>query len=143
MRNGFSLIEVLLSIALIGILAGLSLPVYTGYVTRNDTQIAAVTLAQAYRHAQSLARSGKHDTAWGVHGENGSITVFTGSDYTTRNTDYDEKTEISSAIGFSGTDTVIFEKFTGTPDTTANVTLSSVQGGTKTVSLNEKGMVQQ
>jgi type IV pilus assembly protein PilE len=143
MQRGFSLIELLLSIALIGILAGLSVPVYSGYVTRNDTQIAATTLTQAYRHAQQLARAGYRDTAWGVHVANGAITVFSGPSYVARLTGWDEISTISTAIGVSGATDIVFAKLTGLPNTTTTVTLSSTVGGTKTITLNETGMVQQ
>lgn len=143
MQRGFSLIEVLLSITLIGILAGLSLPVYSGYVAHNDTHITAATLAQAYRHAQTFARSGEGDSAWGVHAISGSITVFKGSSYATRDTDYDEVFSVSSALAISGLSDVVFDKLTGNPDTTGSVIISSTTGGTSVISINEKGMVQQ
>lgn len=143
MQRGFSLIELLLSIALIGILAGLSMPVYSGYVAHNDAHITAAALAQAYRHAQALARAGEGDSTWGVHVVSGSITVFKGASYAARDTDYDELFSVSSGLGISGTSDTVFDKLTGNPDAAGSVTISATAGSTRVITINEKGMVQQ
>jgi len=143
MSQGFSLIEMLLSIALIGVLAGLSVPVYSGYVGHNDVHIAAQTVTQAYRHAQQYARSGEGDSEWGVRVVNGSVTVFKGGSYATRDTAYDEEFVLSQGMSVSGIEECVFTKMTGNPTVTGEVFLSSNAGISRVISVNEKGMVQQ
>jgi prepilin-type N-terminal cleavage/methylation domain-containing protein len=55
--RGFTLIEILLSVALIGILAGLSLPVYQAFQVKNDLSVAVDTVVQSMRRAQMLSRA--------------------------------------------------------------------------------------
>ena len=45
--RGFTMIEVMLSLAIIAVLAGISTPIYQSFQVRNDLDIAAVTIAQS------------------------------------------------------------------------------------------------
>jgi len=47
-KRGFTLPELLLSVAIIGALAGLSLPVYRSLMMKNDLDIAANTVAPSF-----------------------------------------------------------------------------------------------
>ena len=137
---GFTLLELLLSVALISALAGLSLPVYRTLLSKNDLDIAAVTTAQSLRRAQALSQSVDGDTTWGVKAQNGSIVLFKGVSFTTRDTNFDETFDVPTTIGVSGITEVVFTKFTGVPQTTGALTFTT-ESDTKTVTLNTKGMV--
>ena len=139
--NGFSLIEVLLSVGIISILAGLSLPVYMSFQNRNDLDIAATSLASALRRAQVYTRGGHGDSQWGVSVQSGQITLFKGSSYVSRDTSYDEINTMPTSITLSGDGEVVFTKLTGTPDSATSTTLTSINNDTRTVAINAKGMV--
>lgn len=139
-QQGFSLIEVLLAIALIALLSGLAAPVFLRLQTKNDLDLAAVSLAQSLRRAQVLAQAVDGDTSWGVKAQNGSIVIFKGVSYTARDTLYDESFDLPAGISPSGTTEYVFSKFTGLPQTTGSVTLST-ESDTQTVTLNAKGIV--
>ncbi len=139
-RHGFTLLELLLSVAVISALAGLSLPVYRTLLSKNDLDIAAVTVVQTARRAQVLSQSVDGDATWGVKIQSGSIVLFKGTSYALRDTLLDETFDLPGSIGVSGTTEYVFSKFTGFPQTTGTATLAT-SNDTRTVTINEKGMV--
>lgn len=137
---GFTLLELLLSVAIIGILAGLSLPVYRSMQTRNDLDNSVVTTVQTLRRAQVLSQANEGDSAWGVKLLSGNIVLFKGATYATRDTSLDELYDLQSSISISGTSEYVFAKLTGDPNASGSITLTSIDGS-RTVTINEKGMV--
>ena len=139
--SGFTLIEMLLSIAALAIIAGIGVPVYQSLQVRNNLDIAATTLAQDYRRAQTLAQASDGDTSWGVSVGSTTITVFKGLSYATRDASYDELSDLSGSITPTGVLSVVFAKFTGLPQTTGTTTLTSNTNEVRTVYLNAKGTI--
>jgi prepilin-type N-terminal cleavage/methylation domain-containing protein len=138
--RGFTLLEVLLSVALIGVLAGISLPIYNSFLARNDLDITAQQVAESFRRAQIYSRGMKDDFAWGVNIQPTSVILFRGTNFATRNTAYDEPISLPG-ITASGLSEVQFAKLTGLPNTTGTVTLTTNNGQTKQVVINAQGMV--
>lgn len=141
-NQGFSLIEMLLSVTIIGVLAGLSLPIYGSFQNRNDLDITAESTANALRRAQTYARGSKDDSQWGVEVQSTAITLFKGTSFASRDTTYDETITVASTVGVSGSLTeVLFSKLSGAPSTTGDITLTAITNDVRTVSINAKGMV--
>ena len=138
---GFTLIEMILSIAIIAIIAGISAPVYQSFQVRNDLDIAAVSVAHSLRRASALSQSVDGDISWGVALQSGSITLFKGASYALRDAAYDEIFEVPASITPSGLSEVIFTKFTGLPTSTGTITLTSNANETRTITINAKAMV--
>jgi len=141
MKNGFTLIEVLLSIALITVLAGVAVPTYFTLFAKNDLDVAKNQVAQSLGRAAFLSLSSDGDTTWGVKILTGSVIIFKGANYAGRDVDYDEIYSISSSIIISGLTEFVFNKLTGLPQTTGSITLTSVNGDTRTITINSKGTV--
>ena len=139
-NQGFTLLELLLSVAIISALAGLSLPVYRTLIAKNDLDVAATTIASSLRRAQILSQSVDGDTTWGVKAQSGSITLFKGTSFATRDTDFDELFDLSTAIAVAGVSEIVFTKFTGLPQTTGSINLSTEADG-RSVTVNEQGTV--
>lgn len=139
--RAFTLLEVLLSVAALTVIAGISLPIYQSFQVRNDLDIAATTVAQSCRRAAVLAQASDGDTNWGVHIQPGSIVLFQGTIYAVRNETFDEIFTMPTSIMPSGMSDVVFEKFTGMPMTTGTTTLTSSTNETRTITINAKGMV--
>ena len=139
-QAGFTMVELLLSVVIIGLLVGLSAPVYLSFSSRNDLDIGAQAIADSLRRAQSYARAVRDDTQWSVQIQTGSSTLYQGTTYATRNTAEDE-TNTMSNITVSGLSNVQFTKLTGAPNTTGTVTLTGANNETRTVTINAEGMV--
>lgn len=141
MQRGFTLIEILLSVAIITLLLGLSLPVYESFVRRNDLDLTTQNIVSVIRRAQLYARSADEDSEWGVRASPTSLTLFKGSTYATRNTAFDEVVTIPASMSASGTTDVVFAELTGSPSVAGSYTLTSTTNDTRTVTINAKGMV--
>ncbi len=139
-RSGFTLVEILLSIALIGIITGIGAVVYQQLQGRNDLDLAATAVAQSMRRAQVLSRAMDGDTSWGVRVNTGSVILFQGTAYAARVIAYDETTAISPALIGAGFTEVVFAKLTGLPLSTGTLTLTG-PNGVRTLTLNAQGTI--
>ena len=139
--GGFTLIEMLLSVAALAIIAGIGVPVYQSLQVRNDLDIAATTLAQGYRRAQVLSQASDGDTTWGIYVQSGSITLYKGASYAARDSSLDETFDLPGSITPSGVAEVVFTKFTGLPQTSGTTTLTSNINETRNINVNAKGTI--
>ncbi len=139
-KYGFTLLEVMLSIAIVAILTSTTAPVSRFLLAKNDLDVAVVTTAQSLRRAQLLAQTVEGDSTWGTKIQNGSVTIFKGSSYASRDTLYDETFELVDVIVPSGTTEFVFSRVYGEPIATGSVTLTS-SSDVKTLTINYKGTV--
>jgi len=137
---GFTLIEVLVSISIIAILAGISVPAYKVLQEKNNLETAKITITSALRRAQVLAQASKDDSEWGLHIEAGQGTIFRGADYSSRDIQSDENFSLSLQVAFSGLSDIIFSKLFGFPQTNGAITLTNANE-TKDITINQKGLI--
>ncbi len=141
-QRGFTLLEVLLSVGIITVLAGISIPVYMSFNNRNDLDLAAQSLADSLRRAETYSRGVSNDSQWGVEIQTGAITLFKGAVFSSRDTSYDEVTILPGSFAVSGLNEVVFAKLSAAPSATGNISLTSSNlNETRTVTINAKGMV--
>ena len=138
---GFTLLEVLLSVAIIGLIAGLGTPIYQSFQVRNDLDVATNTVAGSLRRAQVLSQAVDGDTSWGLYVQSGAITLFQGLSYVSRDASFDEVFDLPRSITPSGISEIVYNKFTGEPKTIGTVTLTSNANETRNVTINEKGTI--
>jgi len=138
---GFTLLEVLLSVTIITLLVGISLPVYASFVRRNDLDIAVQDMAASLRRAEAYARAVQGDAVWSVRVQSSSFTLYRGTDFAARNTAYDETVDLPDTVTPSGLSDVQFAKLTAAPNTTGTITLTSTTNDIRTITVNAKGMV--
>lgn len=137
---GFTLVEILLSLALLAGLAGLTLPVYQSFQNRNNLRTSTLSVVDSLRQARSFARANQHDAGWSVRITNGEVLLFAGDDYVNRNADYDRPVVLPETLNPSGQTTYYFAPVTGYVDDTGSVTLELLEEETN-VTVNEKGMI--
>ena len=139
-RRAFTLIELMLSISIIVVIAGVTIPVNQLLHVKNDLEMATISVSQVIRRAQMLARDGAGDSPWGIKLQSGSATLYKGASYDTRDASFDENTTFPSTIPTSGLDNVNFSKIYGTPQTGGAIKLE-IKPYEKNITINEKGTV--
>jgi prepilin-type N-terminal cleavage/methylation domain-containing protein len=137
-NSGFTLLEIILVIALISILTGITIPVYQSYQNRNDLESTLSLVKHLLSKAQLMSQASVLDSSWGVHLEQYEITLFRGSDFSSRDTTFDQTTQVYGGSVVDGE--VVFEKFTGhTTTTDIDITNSNE---TLVVNINQNGIAE-
>ena len=137
--NGFSLVEVIVVIAVIGSLLAISAPVYRGVQTRYDFDLALDVVRIATARAQVLSQGASHDSSWGVSFFSNKAIVFKGSSFSGRDQGFDEIYSIPAGLSLSGTTELSFIKNSGFLPTSSTLILSN-SSRTKTLTINTKGV---
>jgi prepilin-type N-terminal cleavage/methylation domain-containing protein len=138
---GFTLLEVLLSVLIISLLAGIGAPIYETFVRRNDLDITTQSVADAIRRAETYARGNNGDSVWSVEFQPTVVTLFKGTTFSGRDTSYDETISLPGSISFAGLSEIQFAKLSGAPNNTGTLTYISTTNDTRVITVNAKGMV--
>ncbi len=141
-KPAFSLIEILLVLATIGILAVVAIPLSRYFQVKNNLDIAVNTFVQTMRRSQTLSQNVDGDITWGVYIQNNSITLFKGGSYAGRDENFDENFGISPNITISGNQEIVFNKFSGESQTTGTTTLTTLNNESRDVVINNKGIIE-
>jgi type II secretory pathway pseudopilin PulG len=139
--RGFTLLEILLSISVIIVIGGIGIPIYHNLQIKNDLNDTAYRLVQMSRRAQALSRAEKNDSSWGVYIGEGSITLFQGQDYASRDAQYDETFEHSPAVTFSGDNEYTYTKQDGRLPSPVSLQMQAANENTVDVGINEMGNI--
>lgn len=133
--------EILLSVALIGILTGVSIPIYLSFQTKNDVDITTNTLISALNQAKVRSQAGEGDDQWGVKVDADQLTLFKGGNYSARDSSFDEVYIIKGNISFQDTPEIVFERRSGELSTSYSITIAGPFSESRTVTVNEKGTI--
>lgn len=147
--RGFSLLELLIVIAIIALLGGVGSTYYRGFVKSIELQSISKTLGEDLRYARSKAMIGEGGVKWGVH----VVNVSGGSQYYelfSTPTNYAggtviSTTTLSTGLTFSdpssGTNKdIIFSKISGNPVASTTVVIES-EGKYSTTTISSIGTV--
>lgn len=80
MRAGFTMIEVVLVLAILSILSGISIPAMIGMRDRITVRLAAIETSQALNDARSMALCAARRTAVRMDASRNTVTVYSGAD---------------------------------------------------------------
>jgi prepilin-type N-terminal cleavage/methylation domain-containing protein len=143
-RAGFTIIELLLTIAILGVISGISIPTYIQYQQTNDISLAAENVTEGINRACILSQLGEQDSGWGYSIVNGVL--FKGASYASRDASFDELYPVFERVSVSGPAEIAFQKLTCTPSVAGiiffqignNTTEVLVQSGGTIVRANDK-----
>lgn len=135
-RRGFSLIEVVLVVSLVGAVAGVGIPLYRDYQIRNDLNLATEQVTQGLARARLLSQAAQNDGSWGFYAPAGVL--YKGDSYATRDPLYDETYPMPSTIKIKGLMEVNYDKIVGTPDATGNITLTTINDDERNILIEVK-----
>lgn len=156
MRRGFTIVELVIVVAILGIVSLLSLPLLAGDPTRKDVSLYAGEAMDAIREAQFSAMSGKNNARFGVHFETTQFVFFQGAAYSSSDANNvvhalpGRVTVTAVSLSPGGACTVAtgtgncdlhFASRKGIPTETGTITLSGDDGTARTISINAAGMV--
>lgn len=140
-RKAFTLLEIMLTIAIISIISAASAPVFQRLQVSNDLENSTYTVVQVLRQAKSFASASDQDSNWGLRLENNQIILFKGTSYALRDPAFDEVTALPLSLTLSGLNEIIFQKQSGLPQTTGNIILSTQINESDTISINASGRI--
>jgi hypothetical protein len=126
---------------MISILAGLSLPFYNNLMAKNAIAVSRQAVSRSFHRAQYLSRAVDGDSTWGIKLLDGQIVVFRGATYAGRNTAYDEVTNLSSGVTFTGNTEIVFSKLYGLPDNTTSINIAGPNNTTLEITVNSHGIL--
>jgi len=146
--NGFTVIEILLVIAIIGVMAGLSAPYLGSFLARNELRNESLKIVDSLRRARNQTMAGVEDKIWGVHFESGKYVVFAGSSYSAADP-LNDAVDLPAVLTFSvinftgGGNDVVFSQPYGETLNYGTTTIQNDSGDSRTIVINQAGMAQE
>jgi prepilin-type N-terminal cleavage/methylation domain-containing protein len=137
--RGFTLLELIIVIALIVPLAAMGIPVYTHFQIQSQLDSTTHEIVHTLRTAQQKARAGEQNRSWGV-----SFTASSYTEYADGDSSFDVSTSLPSSIHLSGLSAVTFDRLTGETTNTGTITVSANSiNKSHTISINQYARIQQ
>jgi len=116
-------------------------PVAVNFYKSQILSEASDGILSILRSAQNQATFGKNNSDFGIKILSSSYILFEGSSYASRTTSKDASFNISTGVTTTGTDEIVFTNFTGIPNATGSITITS-GNETKIIDINAQGHVQ-
>jgi len=144
---GFTIIEVVIAIAIVGVMASLSVAYFNSFLARNELQNESLKIVDSLRRARSQSMARQEDSQWGVHFESNKYVLFKGSVYSAVDS-YNEEITLPdvltiSAITFNGGGSeVVFSKITGETLNFGTTTIQNDLGESKNILINSYGTIE-
>lgn len=128
--------EILLVVSILGMLGGVSIPMYRDFQIRSDLDSSTEQVTQGLARARLKAQAGEMDSSWGFYIPAGIL--FKGESYETRDTTYDETFPMPSTITSTGPTEITYSKLVGAPSATGSITLTTLNTEQRTILIEVK-----
>ena len=86
-NKGFTLVEIIVAITILGLMAGISLTAFSGFLKRENLSSDASALAGALREARSRTLASVKGSQYGVKIDADRFTIFQGSSFSAETAD--------------------------------------------------------
>ena len=141
-KSGFTFVEVLITLGIIGFLIGLAIPFYQTFYISNQLDNTSTELIQTLRRAQLKAMASEEYQTFGVHLEQRKFVLFKGTSYNP-NDSYNEFTELPNTLTLTANTgpEVFFNYLKGETTNTATIIITSSNNRSQTLSINEVGKI--
>lgn len=136
-HKGFTAVETLLTLGIIAITTGVSVPLFRTYQLRSDLDTAVEQAKHALERAQVLARAGQNDSMWGYAASEGVL--FQGEAFAIREPASDEFYVVPGTVHVSGLPEVVFQRVSGEPMTIGEIVYEAGNGERRIVSVTAEG----
>ncbi len=140
--KGFTLIEILIVLVIFGLLVLFTVPLGAQFLKTAHFLASIDEVVGTLRNARDRSLSQDRDSAFGVYVTPTTHTLFKGNSFLTRDPLFDEVHELPAGVSASGLSEVVFAKYTGMPNVTGNIVLTS-DVGARTISINSAGRIAQ
>lgn len=148
-KTGFTLIEILIVIAILSVLFGISIQIFSSMTKAQSLDKDVENVYSALLRARNQTINGESGSNYGIYFASSSVTSFRGTTYTPEAAGnevflFANKTYISSTNLTGGVVDMYFKKISGQPTATGTIvfkisTDSSLQ---KTILINGTGLVE-
>jgi len=136
---GFTILEIIITSALITAIASLGITVGLDVYRSSTLSAERDVMVSALQKTRNFAMTNIGESDHGLYIENNKHTIFRGSSYEARSTDYDIEIINSSRFTSSGTLEFVFEAVSGDGLVTGTTSLTDERGVVRTISVNEEG----
>ncbi len=145
--HGFTLIEILIVVSLFVVMSAIVAISLSRYTQTQALAGVAVAIVSSLEDARSRTLSSRGGSQYGVHLEDGSLTLFKGETYAAGNADnevtpLDPRAHITLSINGGGSD-VVFERLSGETNDYGTITVALASDATvfKTITLQRTGLL--
>jgi prepilin-type N-terminal cleavage/methylation domain-containing protein len=144
--KGFTLPELLITIAIIVIISAAAIPIYGNLQVKSQINESTSLIIQTIRTAKEKSMVRVNSSGHGVWFAADSFTLYAGSSYTGRDTDYDRRQEVDPSVTIATTlpgGEINFSKSFGEPDSVGDITLTHDTGEVRVIDINSLGVVEE
>jgi prepilin-type N-terminal cleavage/methylation domain-containing protein len=143
MSRGFTLVEVLLVIMIIGLLSSASWAYFAAFRENVVLNESVSSILAALDTARSKTLAGEKASAWGVHFDNQQVIIFQGLVYSSGAPGndpivLDNKIEVTEVLVGGGND-IVFKRLTGETDNFGTITVSLMNNPDKVKQIRIEG----
>lgn len=140
--KGFTIIELIISMAVFTIVAIAAFPAYHAFQANSDFNSGFYTVVDVARRAQELSRAIDSNSGWGMAiRPNHQVVLFRGTTYALRNSSSDQIFMIPLDVTSTGMSEIDFSSFWGYPSATGTITIGVPGNISRAMTANTKGTI--